>query len=210
MAKPPDLKSAYALETPADNKRLYADWANTYDKGFGEAMDYALPAHVADVFASRAPMPQTAVLDVGVGTGLLGDALGPLACPLDGLDISPDMLAVAAGKELYRDLYEADLTAPLDIPSNSYSAIISSGTFTHGHVGPDALDELLRIARAGAFFALSVNAEHFDRLGFASKFDALSARIEDYRVDTCHIYGANAGPGHKDDLGHVISFQKKP
>lgn len=62
----PDLDAAYALETPEDNRKLYAAWAQSYDAGFAEDMDYRLPALVADVMVevvgSRSP-----VLDVGAG-----------------------------------------------------------------------------------------------------------------------------------------------
>lgn len=36
----PDLDAAYALETPDDSRRLYADWAQTYDTSFAKDADY--------------------------------------------------------------------------------------------------------------------------------------------------------------------------
>lgn len=38
MAEKPDkLDDAYALKTPEDSRRLYADWAASYDAEFAEA-----------------------------------------------------------------------------------------------------------------------------------------------------------------------------
>jgi predicted TPR repeat methyltransferase len=205
----PDLDAAYALETPDDNRRLYADWAQTYDDGFAKDMDYQLPRLVALVLAEvfQGPGP---VLDVGAGTGLVAqnmlmrDALG-----VDALDISADMLAVAAAKGLYRKTIEADLTGVIDLADGTYGAVVSSGTFTHGHVGPDALDELLRVARKGAYFVLSINAEHFEVRGFGAKFETLMDRIDRLEHRMIHIYGPDAQDDHKDDLAHIAVFQKR-
>lgn len=204
----PNLDAAYALETPEDNRRLYADWANTYDSGFVRDMDYRLPQMVALVLAEvfKGPGP---ILDVGAGTGLVAQHF-PLKgmFEMDALDISPDMLAVAAGKGFYRDTIEGDLTGRLDIADQTYGAIVSSGTFTHGHVGPEALDELLRIARPGAVFVLSINAEHFDARGFGQKFKSLAPMIVDVEHRVVDIYGAATDPEHQNDKAHIAVFTK--
>ena len=204
-----NLEAAYALETPDDNRRLYADWAATYDAGFAADMDYQLPRMVGlifcEAFKGRGP-----VLDVGAGTGLVAQNI-PIRgmLEIDGLDMSPEMLAVAAQKGLYRKTIEADLTQDLDIADGTYGAVVSSGTFTHGHVGPDALDELLRIARPGAIFVLAVNAEHFVARGFEAKLAMLEPHIEALQKHDVNIYGANADAGHKDDLSTIVAFRKR-
>ncbi len=153
----PDLSSAYALSSPEDSKRLYADWANTYDQSFAKDSRYQLHLLTARAFVQaggRGP-----VLDAGAGTGLCGAELAALGTgPIDATDISPDMLAQALRKDVYRDVIEADLLEGLPVPPGSYAGVVSSGTFTCGHVGPEALPALLRAARPGAQFALSINA----------------------------------------------------
>lgn len=37
-----NLEAAYDLETPEDNIKLYAAWADTYDAGYRTSMDYIL------------------------------------------------------------------------------------------------------------------------------------------------------------------------
>lgn len=207
--KEPDLNAAYALETPEDNRRLYADWAQTYDDGFARDMDYQLPRLVALVLA-EVYHGQGPVLDVGAGTGLVAEnMLMRGALDVDALDISADMLAVAASKGIYRQTIEADLTKAIGLADAIYDAVVSSGTFTHGHVGPDALDELLRVARSGATFVLSINAEHFEARGFVAKFEALADQIDGLEHRVINIYGPNADDSHKDDLAHIAVFQKR-
>lgn len=211
MTKPPgpDLDAAYGLETPADNQRLYAEWAQTYDSGFAQDMDYRLPQItalvLAEVMAGIGP-----ILDVGAGTGLLAQHF-PLRAVfgMDALDISPDMLAVAAQKGLYRETIVADLTGPIDLADETYGAVVSSGTFTHGHVGPEAFDELLRVAKPGAIFVLAINAAHFEARGFDAKFAALAPVIKDLEHRRVNIYGPGADPAHADDQAVIAVFRKR-
>ena len=92
----PDLESAYALNSLDDTKRLYADWAETYDSSFAVDMDFTLPQSVAEAFAAAGGAGP--VLDFGCGTGLVGAHLARLGVgSLDGADLTTEMLAVALG-----------------------------------------------------------------------------------------------------------------
>jgi len=203
----PDLDAAYALETPEDNLRLYADWAQTYDQSFAVDMDYQMPRLVARAFADVG-QGKTPVLDVGAGTGLLAEGL-PAQTVADALDISPQMLAIAMEKGLCRAAIEADLTGTLPCADGTYGAVVSSGTFTHGHVGPDALDELLRVAQSGAVFVMAINKEHFEARGFAAKFVLLEPDIEHLDLRSVPIYGAGAVGDHRDDEAYIAVFFKR-
>ena len=203
----PDLDAAYALKTPEDSERLYRDWAGTYDADFAEAKDYRLPQATAAAFAEAGG--QGPVLDVGAGTGLLGLALEGLGIgPVDGLDISQEMLEAARQKGVYRDLSRADLTRSLRIAPGSYAGITSSGTFTHGHVGPEALDGLLTVAAPGALFALSINAGVYEAMGFAAKFAALKAQITGLELLEVPIYGAASLAEPTGERALIARFRK--
>ena len=207
MAKKPDLHSAYNLKTPEDSVRLYHDWAETYDEDFAKNSSYQLPEAVAEAFVRAEGTGH--VLDIGAGTGLVGEALRALGVPkIDGTDISPTMLAEAAMKGCYDTLFESDLTAELHIESNLYDGIISAGTFTHGHVGPDAFDEILRIAKPGAVFAITINAEHFEANGFAAKLAALSDQIQSLILHKTPIYAESRTDEHAKDEALIAVFRK--
>ena len=101
--KTPNLDDAYGIKTSDDNARLYADWAKTYDASFAAQMHYTLPEAMAEAFSAAGG--SAPVLDLGAGTGLLGQALADRGVlPFDGTDISPQMLAVAEDKQLYLSL----------------------------------------------------------------------------------------------------------
>lgn len=197
------------METPEDSRRLYADWAGEYDRAFALSEDYQLHIHTARAFGRAGG--QGPVLDVGAGTGLCGEVLANMGVsPIDATDISAEMLDRAMRKDIYRDAIEADLNEGVPVPRDSYSGIVSSGTFTHGHLGPDALNALLRVARHGAQFALSINAQHFSQMGFAAKLDALvnDARIEHLSLPEVRIYGDLAKGENKDDMALIALFEK--
>jgi predicted TPR repeat methyltransferase len=113
------------------------------------------------------------VLDAGAGTGLVAEHLRKLT--VDAIDIARQMLDVAGAKGLYGNRICADLTRKLPIGDAQYGGFVCAGTFTHGHVGPVCLPELMRIARPGALFVLSIKPEAFDGFGFASAFAGLVA-----------------------------------
>jgi predicted TPR repeat methyltransferase len=150
-------------------RALYRDWATTYDADFIERMGYVMPRIVADVFKREGGAGP--VLDVGCGSGAVGIELTGMR--IDGLDLSPEMLSVAVEKGVYTRLVEGDLLSRLPLEDAGYRGVVSAGTFTHGHVGPEALDELIRVAAAGAVFCLAVNAEHYATQGFEAKLVAL-------------------------------------
>lgn len=203
----PSLNAAYGLQSPDDNRKLYADWADTYDSGFAVDHDYQLHLHTARAFVDAGG--QGPVLDVGAGTGLCGAVLADQGMgPIDATDISGDMLRVAEKKDIYRDLFVADLLEGLPVLADTYAGIVSSGTFTHGHVGPEVLDELLRVARRGAQFAISINAAHFASQGFDAKLNALAGRISGLTLPETRIYGPNAADEHKDDTAFIALFHK--
>lgn len=206
--KHPDLDAAYGLKTPEDSRRLYAEWAGDYDTSFAAREDYQLHIHTARAFVGAGG--QGPVLDVGAGTGLCAAVLAEFGVgPIDATDISAEMLERAMRKDIYRDAILADVNEGIPAPAESYSGIVSSGTFTTGHVGPEAIDQLLRVARRGAILTLSVNAQHFRSAGFAAKFDALQAgAIQNLTLVETAIYGVLAVGAHKDDLALIAVFEK--
>ncbi len=169
------LARAYDVESQEDSLALYRDWADTYDDHLEQGLNYIAPRLMADMFAEYVADADAAVVDIGTGTGLTGLYVARRGFGvIDGIDISPDMLREASGKGLYRSLIEADLTGPLDIPDATYDAAVSSGTFTHAHVGAGALDEILRILKPDALFVCSINSEVWVENGFGPKIRELT------------------------------------
>ena len=94
--EPIGLDDAYALESPEDSRRLYARWADTYDSGFVQPLDYRYPERVAAVFVDVAGELGGPILDALGGSGTI-EALELREIPIYGPD-SPraDDLAMIA------------------------------------------------------------------------------------------------------------------
>lgn len=148
------VQRARSASSSSELQAIYADWASSYDEQvFGE-LGFTGSRRIADLLAEHAADRSLPVLDLGCGTGACGARLaehGFLA--VDGVDLSPEMLAVAAGKGCYRALDVADLTTIAELPRGGYAASVSAGTFTSGHVGAEHLGPILAAHTTGAVLA---------------------------------------------------------
>jgi SAM-dependent methyltransferase len=168
------LRRAYGLSSDEESLALYRDWAKTYDKTMLEGLHYQSPRLVAARLADLMPERGRAILDIGCGTGLAGRELAAHGFTvIDGIDISPEMMAVARGKGGYRDLVCADLNAGLPLADGAYQGAICCGTFTCGHVRAHCLDEIVRVLAAVAPFAFTVKLEVWESFGFKDKLAQL-------------------------------------
>ncbi len=215
---PIDLNDAYSVITPEDNRRLYAKWAASYESSFVEAKKYRYPRAIAELFDEVAPDNLGGeIVDVGCGTGLVASYLAELRpnLQIDGFDISLEMLDQArkkrrsSGNALYRNLIERNLTNPIASDSHSYDSydgLVSAGTFTHGHLGPDALNTLIGLVRKEGWFLIGINAEHFEGRGFADAFAqmASSRQITEPIFQKIHVY--EQGSPHFGDQSVTARF----
>jgi predicted TPR repeat methyltransferase len=205
------LDEAYSVKTPDDNRRLYAKWAATYESSFVDAKQYRYPKAIAEVFNDVLP-PVNRVLDIGTGTGLTGMYVTRLrpAVVIDGMDISPEMLAQAKlktredGSVVYRALYERDLTVAVPNENAPYEALFSSGTFTHGHLGPECLRNLLPLLAHDGWLVVGVNNEHFESKGFAGELESLVALGAIQTPEILRIDVYEPGSVHYGDQARVI------
>ena len=167
---PPALEQAYALQTSADAKSFYRDWAATYDKDLTQKYDYIGPNAIAREFQKSCADRGAKIIDVGCGTGLVGEHLADLGYHnIYGIDLVQAMLDEAAKKGVYKELYCGDLLAELNIAANSFDAAVSMGTFTRNHVGPPGLEAVLRLIRPRGVALISINAAIYQSAGFEQK-----------------------------------------
>ena len=201
------LENAYKLATPSDSAAYYDAFAASYDRDFVVQMGYQFPKAIANAYHRDALPDDTPIADIGCGTGLVAVELALPNTPIDGMDISPEMLAVAGQKALYRTLTTVDLTGPL--APNTYGAVLSAGTFTHGHLGPEPLRGLLEIARKGALFLIGVNQHHFAARNFAEVLDAMVAagEISPVKLTEIMIY-SNQVHDHSANRALIMQYRK--
>ena len=141
-------------------------YAGQFESHLVDVLRYRMPALIAETLATHHPTPFAAALDLGCGTGLLVDAMGPnRLAAIDGVDLSPRMIDEARKKGRYRSLFVADIADYLRrAAAASYDLIVSADVFIY--VGP--LEPIFAgIGRALApdgLFAFSV--EHTEADGY--------------------------------------------
>ena len=204
------LDDAYSLQTPYDSIKLYKKWAQTYDEDFAISSNYLSPQKISNFFLEHSKDTDTPILDVGAGTGLVGRFLNVRnKKEIIGIDISSEMLQQAKLKKCYSSLIEADITKKIPLKENSIGAVVSAGTFTHGHVGPDAFDELLRIAKPGGLFVLSINSKFFIKAGFKEKFLKIKNIISPPLFEKFSAHGKNINKTYNKVKIIACIFRKK-
>lgn len=167
---------AYAINDVEGTRKLYADWATTYDADTTEGMGYVAPDVVAELAAEFLDKG-TPVLDLACGTGQLGVHLRRLGfSTIDGLDLSPEMLAVAEGLDIYRSLGEIDMTQPYPLKEGSVEALTCCGIFGPSVIGPEHLAFLAPPMVSGARAVISINGKGYEERPFE---DALEALFDD-------------------------------
>ena len=171
----PLIERAYSLTDPDQARALYDEWAGTYDDDLAsDSQGYVAPAVAAEAVV-RASGVDGEILDAGCGTGLVGVALAERgARSIDGVDLSPGMLAKAKETGVYRRLAPADLSRPLPVSADSYDVVVCVGTLTHGHVGPAAFGEFVRLARPGGTIVATVLGDIWDSGGYRAEVDRLA------------------------------------
>ena len=110
---------------------------------------------------------------------------------------------------VYRALYERDLTKEVPNENAPYEALFSSGTFTHGHLGPECLRNLLPLLADGGWLVVGVNNEHFEGKNFAGELESLVAlgAIQTPEIMRIDVY--EPGSVHYGDQARVIVTQRQ-
>jgi SAM-dependent methyltransferase len=150
------LGAVYDAKGAEEVAQIYDRWAETYDAEMAQA-GYRHPSICLALLARHLPRGASPLLDAGAGTGLIGEWLGLIGfSDVDALDVSAGMLAVARRKGVYKALHEVALGGALPFKDGQFAGVISAGVFTTGHVGAEALPELIRICRTDGVIVLTV------------------------------------------------------
>lgn len=160
-------------DNAAEIKRIYHDWAAQYDADNDDTLGTVSQPTMVHFLAKHISDKRVRLLDVGCGTGLVGQHLQKAGFThFDGTDISDKMLELANARG-YENLFLANIVEGLPVADKAYDACLCVGVFTHGHVGPEGLDELTRITKKGGFIGFTVNEDVYDKDGFDDAIDQL-------------------------------------
>jgi predicted TPR repeat methyltransferase len=143
---------AYVRET-------FDGYADGFDQHLVHKLGYHAPEHLAQALRDTlGPDPQQlAVLDLGCGTGLFGEAIGALQRSLVGVDLSPRMIEKARQRQIYDELIVGDVLDYLAEAENGrFDLIASVDVFIYiGNLLP-VFEHASRILAPGSWLAFSI------------------------------------------------------
>ena len=142
---------------PAYVEALFDSYAERFERSLVEKLGYRGPDILAeDLAAVRAPLAFEAALDLGCGTGLMGERLRPFVGRLDGVDLSTSMLAKAAAKRVYDSLTAGDILDARLEWAGAYDLATAADVLIYvGDLRP-LFDSVARRLRTGGLFAFTV------------------------------------------------------
>ena len=154
----------------------YSEWADNYDNDLLGEMDYVAPMITSKLLQRYVFRKDARILDAGCGTGIVGECLHRDGYGnSEGIDYSRQMLDMAREKRVYDTLKQGDLTQKLDTADDTYDAVISVGTFTCGHVGVEAFDELVRITKPAGYICFTVREQAWKEGDYRTKIRDLES-----------------------------------
>lgn len=170
------VRWVYEARSRAELETCYDRWAADYDADLTQDFGYVAP-RLAVAKIARFLDDDPLVLDAGVGTGLVGEALRAAGISrITGIDMSEGMLAAARKKNLYDELRRMVMGEPLDFPDRHFDGTLCIGTLTQGHAPASSLCDLVRITKPGGPIVFTLMTEIYQTQGFKEIQDDLAAK----------------------------------
>ena len=165
-----------------DPRTGYAQWVATYEETVEDAMDLEL------LTALRSPAWAEAseAADLGCGTGRTGAWLRARGVrEVDGVDLTPEMLAVAERRGIYRRLVEGDVTAS-GLGDGAYDLVVACLVDDHlAELRPLHAEAARLLRPGGAFVTVSFHPHFVMTTGMPTHFE--NSDGESVAIDT-HVH----------------------
>jgi len=172
------LKTVYSETSSSKLNKHYKNWANLYDTDMS-SWGYAYPLQLNKILTNKLRLKKTIkILDAGCGTGYVAEVLNKLNYKnIIGIDFSEEMLAIARSKKIYKKLICQSLNEKIELRSKQFELIICTGVLTSGHVGPSALNELVRLLKPQGFLVCSIAESVYKKNGFEKEIKNLKKLV---------------------------------
>jgi predicted TPR repeat methyltransferase len=151
-------------DRPADGyvRQLFDTSAATFDRDLSR-LGYDIPREMVRAVLEVAgpPVGRWDVLDLGCGTGLVGEQVACHSGRLVGVDLAPNMIERARTRGFYTDLHCADITAALALEESSperFDVVTAADVFIYVGRLESVIPAIGRVLRPGGWFAFSAEA----------------------------------------------------
>lgn len=141
---------------------LFDQYADRFEEELLRKLRYSVPAKLGEFIADE--MGRDGVegfargIDLGCGTGLMGERLRGVVSHLTGVDLSAAMVAETAAKAIYDGVEQAELLTFLEGEDRVADIVTAADVFIYCPSLPPIFAAVQRVLRPGGVFAFSVEA----------------------------------------------------
>ena len=144
-------------------RQLFDVSAATFDRELVSKLGYDVPREMVEAVLEVAGVPQERweVLDLGCGTGLVGEQIAPYCRRLVGVDLAPNMIERARDRHLYTDFRCADLMDVLALEAGKtvrFDVVTAADVFIYVGKLDAVVPAIRKVLRPGGWFAFSAEA----------------------------------------------------
>jgi predicted TPR repeat methyltransferase len=151
---------------PGYIRGLFDEFSQDYDRRMLETLGYSAHLHLRTLADHALPANQNGwrILDLGSGTGLVGEAFKDLAQGgrLDGIDLSPRMVEAARARAIYYDVIQGDIETILHVVGRTYDLILAADTMIYFGDLSTILSGVAKRLETGGFYLFAVEAKDGD------------------------------------------------
>ena len=145
---------------PAFVETLFDQYADDFDSALVERLDYRAPELLQAVIESAHADMFASMMDLGCGTGLMGERMRHNTSFLAGVDLSGEMLRLAQSKGIYDHLEHADINAMPKSEGGQPDLVTAADVFMYLGDLATAFAWVAQALMPGGHFAFSV--EHHE------------------------------------------------
>lgn len=154
----------------------YDEWAQTYDRDLVDAWRYNAPFEAARLLSEHIASKDGSVLDVGCGTGLVGQALASFGVRVvHGTDLSTVSLRSATDRGVYRSLTQHDFNASrIPFDDSTFDGVVCVGVMSYAIDPMSLVREFARVVRGGGLLVFTHRTDLWDEQGTEEGLRALA------------------------------------
>lgn len=187
----PDKQAVYV-------EALFDQYADRFEQELLQKLEYSVPeklaALIADAMEQRGIKGFAQGLDLGCGTGLMGERLHHIVSHIFGVDISAAMVAETSAKAIYDGVEQGELLAFLETGSREGDIVTAADVFIYCPSLPPVFAAVAKVLREGGIFAFSTERHDGPEdqmlqasLRYAHNPDAIARELKALGFDIIHL-----------------------
>jgi len=167
---------------------LFDDYAANFENSLVNTLEYKTPNKIIEIIIDKNPNIQLgSVLDLGCGTGLIGDEIKKYCSNLEGVDLSKSMLEKARVKNIYDKLEHKDIVEYLSTENLDFNYFISTDVLVYVGELSEIFKQIKSRNKSKGKFIFST--EHTDRDGFFLEQTGRYSHSKKYIESLCVKFG---------------------